>query len=292
MRVCFISVPYDLGRYNVGQGLGPRVLLSTGLDRMLSEAGHLVNNRTLVLEGTEDLTDTQVTFQLNRLLSEAVSEARTDGCLPVVLAANCITSSGTLSGIGNPDTSVIWLDAHADFNTPETTVSGYLDGMALAIACGRCWKSLVSGDPRFLSVKEENVTLVGTRDVDPGESKILASSRVRILNPDDLRKHNHQFPSEWGLIRGDAYLHLDADILDSSIGRANVFSSPGGLVEEEVEKLLTWAAVSYDVAALAVTAYNPRYDEKGTVRETLKRIIRSVVNAAAESAAGTRVRPQ
>ncbi|HEY9594351.1 MAG TPA: arginase family protein [Spirochaetia bacterium] len=292
MRVCFISVPYDLGRYNVGQGLGPRVLLSTGLDRMLSEAGHLVNNRTLVLEGADDLTDTQVTFQLNRLLSEAVSETRADGCLPVVLAANCITSTGTLSGLGNPDTNVIWLDAHADFNTPETTESGYLDGMALATACGRCWKALTARDPRFVPVKEENVTLVGTRDIDPEESKVLAASRVRILNPEDLRKHNHQFPSEWGLIRGEAYIHFDADILDNSIGRANVFAAPGGLLEDEVDKLLSWAASSYEVAALAVTAYNPRYDDKGSVRETLKRIIRSVVNAAAESASGSRVRPQ
>jgi arginase len=280
MRVCLISVPYDLGRYNVGQGLGPRALLSSGLDRVLSEAGHQVNNRTLVLTDAEDLTDTQTTFRLNSLLSEAVSAARADGCLPIVLAANCITAAGTLSGLGSADTNVVWLDAHADFNTPETTRSGYLDGMALAIACGRCWKSLAAVDPRFTAVKEENVRLVGTRDVDPGEARELAAGRVRTLGPAELRKNENQLPGEWGPLAGDLYIHLDADVLDSGIGRANVFASSGGLSEDEVVKLLSWAVSSTELAALGITAYSPRLDEKGAIREALKRIITAVVNAA------------
>src|SRR5271157_5711782 len=179
MRVCFVSVPYDMGKYNTGHGQGPGSLMGSGLGRLLSESGHTVDSKTIICSDAEQLTDVQSTFKVNALLSKAVSEIAQSGALPVVLAGNCVSSTGTLSGLHSEDTGVMWLDAHADFNTPETTLSGYLDGMALSIACGRCWKSLSRADPRFLAVKEDHVTLVGTRDLDPEEARVLASSRIK-----------------------------------------------------------------------------------------------------------------
>ena len=279
MRVCFVSVPYDMGRYNVGHGQGPGSLMGSGLGRLLSESGHNVDSKTIICGEAEQLTDTQSTFKLNALLSKAISEIALSGALPIVLAGNCVTCAGTLSGLHNDNMSMLWLDAHADFNTPETTQSGYLDGMALSIACGRCWKSLSAADSRYLAIKEDHVTLVGTRDLDPEESRVLAASKIRVVTTEELRKNNHQVPTHAAPSAGDLYIHLDADVLDAGVGHANRFASPGGLQEKEIKSLLSWAVSSYNVVALAVTAFGPGHDIDGTVREALKGIVLSAVNA-------------
>ena len=281
MRVCFISVPYDTGRYNVEHGLGPRSLMGAGLDRLLSESGFAVDSKTIICDNAEDLTDVQVTFKLNVLLSEAVSRVVEAGTFPVVLAGNCIASAGAVSGIHNAELRALWLDAHADFNTPETTRSGYLDGMALSTACGRCWNRLSANDPRYLPLKEENVTLAGSRDLDPEERTLLTESRIRMVSVEQLRKSGLQVPDDVGPAGSDLYIHLDADVLDKDVGHANRFASKGGLQASEIESILSWAISSYRVAALAVTAYGPDRDGTGTVRAALSRIIISVVNEVA-----------
>jgi arginase len=279
MRVCFVSVPYDMGKYNVGHGQGPGSLMGSGLGRLLSESGHTVDSKTVICGDGEQLTDTQSTFKLNSLLSKAISETIQSGALPIVLAGNCLTAAGTLSGLHSEDMSMLWLDAHADFNTPETTQSGYLDGMALAIACGRCWKSLSANDSRYLAIKEDHVTLVGTRDLDPEEARQLASSRIRVVSTEQFRNDDCQISTVAAPPAGDLYVHLDADVLDAGVGHANRFASPGGLLEKEIKSLLAWAVSSYNVVALAITAFGPGHDIGGTVREALKGIVLSAVNA-------------
>ena len=283
MRVCFISVPYDLGRYDVGHGQGPRSLMGSGLDRLLSESGYAVDAKTIICDGAEQLTDTQITFKLNAQLSEAISEVVTAGTFPIVLAGNCITAAGTVSGLGSEDLHMLWIDAHADFNTPETTESGYLDGMALSIACGRCWKRLSATNPKFRPIKEENVTLVGARDLDAEEARALSESRVRVFNPEKLRKNNLQIPDPIGPRDTDLYIHLDADVLDASVGRANRFASRGGLLETEVNHLLSWAVSSYKLAALAITAFGPEHDAGGIIKAALARLIISSVGFVASA---------
>jgi arginase len=268
-----------MGKFSVGHGLGTRSLMGHGLDRLLGESGHNVDSRSIICVEAEHLTDIQTTFKLNALLSKAISEAVNSGAFPIVLAGNCITSAGTLSGLHDENMSMLWLDAHADFNTPESTQSGYLDGMALSIACGRCWKGLSANDPNYLAIKEDHVTLVGTRDLDPEEEELLSTSRVRIVSTETLRKSDCQIQKENAPPAGDLYVHLDADVLDTSVGHANRFAAAGGLLEREVTNLLSWAVSSYNVVALAITAFDPERDEGGTVQETLTKILLRTVNA-------------
>ena len=248
--------------------------MGSGLGRLLSESGHTVDSKTIICSDAEQLTDIESTFKLNALLSKAVSEIAQSGALPVVLAGNCASSTGTLSGLHSDDMGVMWLDAHADFNTPETTQSGYLDGMALSIACGRCWKSLSRTDPRYLALGEDRVTLVGTRDLDSEEARLLKASRIRVVTTEQLRKNNCQVPEDAAPPAGDLYIHLDA-----GVGHANRFASAGGLHEKEIRTLLSWAVSTYNVVALAITAFGPGHDIDGTVREALKGIVVSTVNA-------------
>ena len=281
MRVCFVSVPYDLGKYNVGHGQGPRTLMSSGLDRLLSESGYAVDTKTILCEDAEKLTDTQTTFKLNALLSEAISQIVSAGTFPIVLAGNCITASGIVSGLHNDELHLLWLDAHADFNTPETTQSGYLDGMALSIACGRCWKTLSAMNPKYLPIREENVTFVGTRDLDLEEAKVIADSRIKVVTTERLRKNGLQIQNEVGPSGSELYIHLDADVLDIDVGHANRFSSKGGLLESELNGLLSWAISTYKVVALAITAFGPNHDASGNIKETLGRIVISAVRSVA-----------
>ena len=253
--------------------------MGSGLGRLLSESGHTVDSKSIICSDADQLTEIQLTFKLNALLSKAVSEIAQSGALPIVLAGNCVTSVGTLSGLHSDTMSMMWLDAHADFNTPETTQSGYLDGMALSIASGRCWKMLSRTDPRFLAINEDHVTLVGTRDLDQEEARLLKASKIRVVTTEQLRKNNCQLPEEAAPPAGDLYIHLDADVLDAGVGHANRFASPGGLQEKEIKGVLSWAVSSYNVVALAITAFGPSHDIDGTVREALKGIVLSAVNA-------------
>jgi arginase family enzyme len=81
---------------------------------------------------------------------------------PLVLAGNCNTAVGTLSGADPEGLGVVWFDAHGDFNTPETTTTGFIDGMGLAIAVGHCWKAMARGVSGFSPVLEENVVIGGS----------------------------------------------------------------------------------------------------------------------------------
>ncbi len=105
-------------------------------------------------------TEIGTAFELNRLLSKEVKAAVGDGMFPMVLSGNCNSCLGTIAGINSSQQGVVWFDAHGEFNTPETTQSGFLDGMPLAMATGRCWKAILKTIPGFVPVKESNVISV------------------------------------------------------------------------------------------------------------------------------------
>jgi hypothetical protein len=93
----------------------------------------------------------------------------------LILSGNCNAGLGAIAGIDAAKAAIVWLDAHPDFHTPETSASGFLDGMGLAIATGACWGTLAGSIPGFLPVEERNTVLVGARDIDPGEQERLGS---------------------------------------------------------------------------------------------------------------------
>ena len=130
-----------------------------------------------------------------------------------MFAGDCLTAVGVLAGVQRRRgmVSIIWLDAHGDFNTPEISLSGYLAGMSLAAATGRVPRLL--GEPVGLrAVPDERCLLIGARDLDPAEGDALAVSRVTRVgaDPGALRAAlQKQSPA-------DVYLHLDVDIVDGS----------------------------------------------------------------------------
>lgn len=273
MRVNFISIPYDLGKYDRGMGRGPGRILGTGIAHQLRESGYVVDERTIIFPEQEMLTDSQITFKLNSMLARAVAETINAGSFPIILAGNCITAAGALAGIHDKQTGVLWLDAHADFNTPETTRSGYLDGMALSIVCGNCWKSLSAADPMYHAIPEDHVVLLGARELDPEEAKALKASRITVVTADQVREHNYAIPEMDRRQFSNVYIHFDADVLDVSVGRANRFATANGLYPNEIIDILSWAVKNFGVKALGVTAYSPEHDSNGTICEAIKETI-------------------
>ena len=164
MRVNIIQVPYDSGRRGERQGSGPARFFEAGLVDALKSDVHDLSTHG-VDTPSDYPTEISTAFELNRALSRRVRAAVKENRFPLVLSGNCNACIGTLGGLASPKPGVIWFDAHGEFNTPETTLSGFLDGMPLAMATCRCWQALLKTVPGFEPVPDECIVLVGGVDL-------------------------------------------------------------------------------------------------------------------------------
>ena len=262
MRLTLIEVPYDCGRFAERMGRGPRVLAERLPGRLAAE-GHDVEVRPVRLpDGFH--AEVAAVQALQPAVRREVAAARESGALPVVLSGNCgVAALGASAALG-PRAGVLWLDAHADFNTPETSPSGFFDGTALATLVGRCWRGVAAAFEGTLPVAEENVLLAGARDLDPAERGLLETSRVVWLPPDALRGATQRREEALDALAGRAaelYLHVDLDVLDPSALRANRYATDGGPAVEDVVALFGAALRRIPLGAAALTAWDPTYDE-------------------------------
>jgi arginase len=281
MRISLITAPYDLGHEDVAVGAGPDRLLAEGAAETLEEAGHEVE-LVRVAPQAASTNEVGATFEIVRRVSEAVSRAVDDDALPVVLSGNCLSSVGIVAGLGL-DVGVVWLDAHADFNTPETSPTGFADGMGLAILTGTSWKTLRESIPGYRSLAEANVVLVGIRDVDPAEQERLDASEVRVLDPADAAETIEAAAEHLRESVEDVYLHVDLDVLDSSEGRANAYAVPGGLSADAVEHVVATVAERFRVRAVALTSYDPGADTDGRIPPIANRLLSAIAVEAARA---------
>jgi arginase len=290
MDLHLIAVPYDSGQRDVRMGAGPGRLLRAGLAERLAARGHRVRVAEVAADPDAFAAEVGTAFALQRGLAEVVRRAVAAGELPIVLAGNCNTAVGTVAGIDAAALDVVWLDAHGDFNTPETTVSGFLDGMALAMLVGHCWRSMTARVAGFAPVAEEAVMLVGARDLDALERERLAASRVRWVPPgvaagDVVARLGTALGAGSDRMRS-AYLHLDLDVLDPAEAVVNGYAAPDGLQHAEVEAVARLVAERRRLDAIAVTAFDPAMDADGRGGELACRFVETAVDAAARSRGG------
>jgi arginase len=262
VRIALIQVPYHLGHEGVGMGAGPDRLLEAGAAGSLTDAGHDVEI-VRVARRNGETNEIGASFEVVRRVAEAVARATAGNAFPLVLAGNCMTSVGVVAGLDR-GVGVVWLDAHADFNTPETTQSGFQDGMGLSILTGSGWRALRETVPGFRAVPEANVVIVGVRDVDLAEQERLDASAIQVVAPDDTARADEALERLREHVEA-VYLHIDLDVLDPAEGRANEYASPGGLAAAEVERLVGAVGGRFAIRAAAVTAYNPAGDPEGRI---------------------------
>ena len=264
MEIQILAVPYDSGHRGLRMGAGPAALLRAGLVDALREAGHNVSVRMAELDPEQWQAEIQSSFQLMRMLAVAVREARDAGRLPIVLAGNCNTAVGTLAGLGTDSIGVAWFDAHADFNTPETTTSGFLDGTAVAIISGRCWTQLAATVPGFAPIADDRICLIGARDIDALESVLLDDSSVSVVAPRELRDSLSRRLQLLTEHVDRIYVHLDLDVLDASVAAANSFAVSGGLTVDDARYALMAIAEKLEIGAITLSAFDPDADTSGS----------------------------
>lgn len=282
MNVQIIEVPYDSGHRCARMGKGPGHFIENGLVEILRGGGHEVKIARIESEVAFP-TETGIAFDVNRLLAESVKSAVSEGRFPVVLAGNCNTCVGTIAGIGAERLGIIWFDAHGDFNTPETTATGFLDGMGLAMAGGRCWTSLLGTIPGFRPVHESRTIHIGSRDLDPAEREKFEEACIPLVkmkpgNETDFFAELNAALAERRCRLDRAYLHIDMDVLATDEGKPNELAPPGGLPVRVVEKAVAIIKKSFRLAACAISAYDPDYDVNECVLRAGLRIIDAVLS--------------
>jgi len=281
VRVELLSVPYDSGVRGARMGAGPEALLKSGIADRIAAHGHEISQTSIELPSDVFLPEVKAAFELDRRLSKAVSAAIARDAFPVVLSGNCISSLATVSGVGLNEPGVIWFDAHGDFNTPETTQSGFLDGMALAILTGRCWQLLAKTISGFAPVRDDRVMLVGARHFDEDESALVSSTKVVRVSSEEVHKDFRETLASFGQRVRDVYLHVDLDVLDTSEGNANSFAVAGGLSLSELLDAIHAIGDVTHIRAVALTAYDPACDGNGKMSEAAANVIETAIDANA-----------
>ncbi len=258
-------------------GRGPDALLAGGLVEQLREQGRTVVVERIEADDTFPL-EVGTAFELARRLAICVRAALDADQFPLVLAGNCFTALGTLGGLGQDDIAVAWFDCHGDFHTPQTTASGFLDGMALSSAVGQCWPKLAATIPGFRPVQPQRVLHLAGRDFDPGEREAMTAAGVRVCDAETLRRGSSAVEIPWSDPAAGVYAHIDLDALDPQEGAVNKYQAPGGLSIAAVEYLLRHIGCRSPIRAAALTAYDPSCDAPGRVPAAALRLVRCLAN--------------
>jgi arginase len=280
--VHLLVVPYDSAMLATRMGAGPAALVAGGIRERLATHGHDVAVEVISPERNVPLAEIATAFSLDRQLASSVAAAYARGALPITLSGNCNAAVGTIAGLGAATTGVLWFDAHGDFNTPETSIGGFLDGMALAIVTGRCWTRLASRVHGFAAVPEDRVILVGGRDLDDEEAVALADSRIVHL-PTDATSRLAAAVAALAERVEQLYVHCDLDVLDASEGRANEFAGGAGLTLDELLGAIELAGSRIPIAGAAVTAYDPSFDHTGSIRRAGIAVVERIAELASSS---------
>lgn len=282
-RLALLGVPIDLGAGQPGAVMGPAALRVAGLVESLRDLGHAVEDCGDLQPPDPVALDAPPAGRIrnlpqvaawSRALSRRTCALMQDGACPVVLGGDHSLSMGSVNGVARHaramgrELFVLWLDAHADFNTPATTPSGNMHGMSAALLAGEQGLEAVFGDEPRATIPPRNLTLFGVRSVDREERRTL---RQRGVNVVDMRQIDESGVGV--LVRrvldrvaaADGLLHvsLDVDFLDPTLAPGVGTTVPGGATFREAHLVMELLHDSGLVASLDVVELNPFLDIRG-----------------------------
>jgi len=273
MRVDLVTVPYRYDERGEGLGAGPDALLAAGLPEQLRAAGVELTgphearlNPSLQEEGRTALNIGRLGADTARL----VAAARRNGDGALVLAGDDTAAIGVVSGLKQAAVEgaaigVVWVDAHGDFNTPETSFSGILAGMPVAILAGLAGPLWREAAGLATPVETEHIVLAGTRELDEKEEKLIRSTDVQIVPATELCDGDDFAQAIDRLTRRCAqlYLHVDLDVLDPRFVPSASTPSANGLSIDELVTTMTAVLQTGKVAAVAISSLNPGAGARG-----------------------------
>jgi arginase len=254
--------------------MGPSALRYAGLNDRLRRLGYLIEDHgnietpvrdTLPPEG--GLAFLPAVMQTCELIYQAGQAARAAGAIPIFVGGDHSIAIGAIGGVTHHQPAgVLWVDAHGDFNTPDTSPSGNIHGMPLAALLGYGPTELVNVGRAGPLLRPDQVILIGVRDLDPEERLLLKSSGVGIYTMHDIDKRGVAAVAEEALARlsGFAHLHvsLDMDSLDPDEAPGVGTPVSGGLTYREAHLLMEIIAGSAQVGSLDVVEINPILDHR------------------------------
>ena len=272
-----------------GPSKGPTTMAEGGIQKILADLGATVRVDEAKLTADED-TEYGGWKRLGMSLghfADIVSKNERDGYFTVGLLATCPSMPGLVAGLQHSGPTrepikigMLWLDAHPDFNTPETTRSGSLGGMPVAVATGRALQVMRLDAKLDPPLSDRHVVMGGVRLTDPLEQSLLDQSMIEQLSVDDLR---NMTPAVWtqldrlNRLVDKIYVHIDMDVLDPREVMAHGNKVPNGPSSEQLAKLFEAIFTRYPKASAIGFATIPPTDEGGLSIAALNRMIAAAV---------------
>ncbi|MGD8256250.1 MAG: arginase family protein [Desulfobacterales bacterium] len=221
-----------------------------------------------------DLPDGDIQHRLSAIhqtLAHFAAETIENNELPVSIAGDCCTAIGMLAGLHRAGVKpiLIWFDAHGDFNTWDTTPSGFLGGMPLAMLVGRGEQTMLEA-LELSPLAESMVVLSDARDLDPEEQKLVETSNINHL-PDVNALFDYPFPP------CPVYVHLDTDIVNPNEAPAMNYPAKGGPSSSDLTRIFAYLYQSGNLAAVSVSTWNPELDKNGQSRKVCMQLINALL---------------
>jgi arginase len=294
MQIDIIGVPIDLGADRRGVDMGPSAIRYAHLHQRLKELGHILEDKgnieVPILE-TCQITDPKLKYldcivPMGRRVAGAVATSIQGGRFPLVLGGDHSLSLGSVRGAAKRHRlGLIWVDAHADFNTPETTPSGNIHGMPLAALCGL-------GDPRLVCLWDETppvlnpkrVAIIGARELDPGEKQNLRETGVMVQSMEQIDRIGMGSALEKAIDHvsrevDGLYLSLDMDALDPRHAPGVGTPVPGGLTYREAHLVCEVIAETGKMIGMEIVEVNPILDVQNQTSILAVEFIRSALGS-------------
>ncbi|WP_428104168.1 arginase [Candidatus Palauibacter sp.] len=296
MDIALISVSIDLGAGRRGVDMGPSALRIAGISREIEAIGHRVTELGTLTAGgleTSEAGESELRFldevaDVTERTRALVRTGLDQGCTPLVLGGDHSLSIGSVAALADhhrprgASVGVIWVDAHADMNRPDTTPSGNIHGMSLAVLLGH-------GEPRLThgraSVRPENASVLGARSLDAGEKRLIREIGVRVFTMSEIDERGVGPCMDEALERANAetagfHLSFDLDALDPRIAPGVGTPVRGGLTYREGHLVCEKAAHSGKLLSLDLVELNPVLDDRNQTAELGVGIVASALGAA------------
>lgn len=289
-----IGAPTDIGADNRGGSMGPEALRVAGLQEALERLGYSVTDRGNLIgpanpnrgpvDGYRHLEETAVWCEEAR---DAMRGSLDNGRLPILLGGDHSLAIGSIAAVaahcadaGKP-LSILWLDAHADFNTAETSPTGNIHGMPLAIVAGRGPERLTKLGPAVPMLDPSRIVQIGIRSVDAMEKKMVVASGMEVLDMrriDEIRMRETMDTALEKLtaLGGHVHVSFDADFLDPSIAPGVDTAVPGGPTYREAQLCMEMIHDSGLMASLDLMELNPACDIENKTAELLVELVESL----------------
>lgn len=293
--VAIIGVPQDLGASRRGVDMGPSAMRVAGLHDLIINLGyqvidygnvacHDIDEHVEGVQSTPSLRYLEHIVDTCNHLKEEVETAVLNGHFPLILGGDHSISIGTLAGMRKlhaGKTGIIWVDAHGDFNTAETTPTGNIHGMPFAVINDR-------GDPRLRAIGpsptviEENSVLIAARDVDPGEAELLKSSGVKVYTMRDIDEQGISNVAREAIAHAtkdvdNLHVSFDIDSLDPVEAPGTGTRVSGGLTYREAHLLMELVYESQKLVSLEMVEVNPTLDVRNQTAKLAVELIASAL---------------